>query len=52
VARNPYIEPAAEYHTLVRFFPPNPPARFLLGAEMRPPLEAREGAEQPPEVKF
>jgi LemA protein len=52
VARKRYIESVAEYNKLVRFFPTNLTARFLLGAEMRPTFEAREGAEQPPEVKF
>jgi LemA protein len=52
VARKRYIESVAEYNKLVRFFPTNLTARFLLGAEVRPTFEAREGAEQPPEVKF
>ncbi|MEB2346301.1 MAG: LemA family protein [Deltaproteobacteria bacterium] len=52
VARNRYIEAVAEYNKLVRFFPTNLTARFLLGAEVRPSFEARPGAETPPEVKF
>jgi len=52
VARNRYIEAVAEYNKLVRFFPTNLTARFLLGAEVRPTFEARPGAETPPEVKF
>jgi len=52
VARNRYIEAVAEYNKLVRYFPTNLTARFLLGADLRPTFEAREGAEQPPEVKF
>jgi len=52
VARNRYIEAVAEYNKLVRFFPTNLTARFLLGMEVRPTFEAREGAEQPPEVTF
>jgi len=52
VARNRYIDAVAEYNKLVRFFPTNLTARFLLGAEVRPTFEARPGAETPPEVKF
>ena len=52
VARNRYIEAVAEYNKLVRFFPTNLTARFLLGAEPRATFEARPGAETPPEVKF
>jgi LemA protein len=52
VARNRYIAAVAEYNKLVRFFPTNLTARFLLGAEVRPTFEARPGAETPPEVKF
>jgi LemA protein len=52
VARNRYIDSVAEYNKLVRYFPTNLTARFLLGAEPRPTFEARPGAEQPPEVKF
>ena len=52
VARKRYIEAVAEYNKLVRFFPTNLTARFLLGAEVRPTFEAREGADKPPEVQF
>jgi LemA protein len=52
VARGRYIQAVAEYNKLVRFFPTNLTARFLLGAEPRPTFEAREGAEQPPQVQF
>jgi LemA protein len=52
VARNRYIDSVAEYNKLVRFFPTNLTARFLLGMSVRPTFEARAGAEQPPEVKF
>ena len=52
VARNRYIQAVAEYNKLVRFFPTNLTARFLLGAEVRPTFEARPGAETPPEVRF
>jgi len=52
VARNRYIDAVAEYNKLVRFFPTNLTARFLLHAEPRATFEARPGAETPPEVKF
>lgn len=52
VARGRYIEAVAAYNKLVRFFPTNLTARFLLGAEVRPTFEARPGAETPPEVQF
>ena len=52
VARNRYIDSVAEYNKLVRFFPTNLTARFLLGAEVRPNFEARPGSETPPEVQF
>ena len=52
VARNRYIDAVAEYNKLVRYFPTNLTARFLLHVEPRATFEAREGAEVPPEVKF
>jgi len=52
VARGRYIDAVAEYNKLVRYFPTNLTARFLLGAEVRPTFEAREGSDKPPEVKF
>jgi len=52
VARKRYIEAVAEYNKLVRFFPTNLTARFLLGAEVRPTFEAESGTEQPPQVEF
>lgn len=52
VARKRYIETVAEYNQLVRFFPTNLTARFLLGAEVKPTFEATPGSEKPPEVKF
>jgi LemA protein len=52
VARKRYIDAVAEYNKLVRYFPTNLTARFLLGAHVRPTFEAREGVEQPPQVKF
>ena len=52
VARNRYIDAVAEYNKLVRYFPTNLTARFLLGMGVRPTFEAREGADQPPQVQF
>ncbi len=52
VARKRYIETVAEYNKLVRFFPTNLTARFLLGAQLRPTFEAQPGSDKPPEVKF
>ncbi len=52
VARKRFVETVAEYNKLVRSFPTNLTARFLLHAELRPTFEAAAGAEKPPEVKF
>ena len=52
VARKRYVEQVAEYNKLVRFFPTNLTARWLLGAEVRPNFEAEPGAETAPEVEF
>ncbi|HTO54507.1 MAG TPA: LemA family protein [Myxococcota bacterium] len=52
VARKRYVDSVADYNRLVRQFPTNLTARFLLHAEVRPSFEATAGAEKPPEVKF
>jgi LemA protein len=52
VARKRYIDAVAEYNKLVRYFPTNLTARFLLHAEPRATFEARPGAEEPPKVQF
>jgi len=52
VARKRYIDSVAEYNQLVRYFPTNLTARFLLGAQVRPTFEAREGTSEPPKVQF
>ncbi len=52
VARKRYIDAVAQYNTMVRSFPTNLTARFLLGLGVRPTFEARPGSDQPPEVKF
>lgn len=52
VARKRYIESVEAHNRLVRFFPTNLTARFLLGASTKSTFEARPDAEKPPEVKF
>ncbi len=52
VARRRYITAVAEYNKLIRQFPTNLTARFILSAEVRPSFEAVTGAERPPEVQF
>jgi LemA protein len=52
VARKRYVDSVADYNRLVRQFPTNLTARYLLHAEVRPSFEATAGAEKPPEVKF
>ena len=52
VARKRYVEAVQQYNTMVRSFPTNLTAKYLLGLAVRPTFEARAGADQPPEVKF
>ena len=52
VARKRYVEAVQQYNTMVRSFPTNLTAKYLLDLAVRPSFEARPGAEQPPEVKF
>ena len=52
VARKRYIDAVAEYNKLVRFFPTNLTARYLLGAEAKPNFEAAPEAQQVPQVQF
>ncbi|MFQ5697889.1 MAG: LemA family protein [Myxococcota bacterium] len=52
VERRRYIEAVARYNKLIRQFPTNLTARFLLGAKLRPTFEATPGSERPPEVEF
>ena len=52
VARRRYVEAVQRYNVAVRSFPTNLTARFLLGLEVRPTFEARDGAEAPPKVEF
>jgi len=52
VARKRYIDSVAEYNKMVRSFPTNLTARFLLNLGVRESFEAAPAAEKPPEVKF
>jgi len=52
VARRRYIDRVSAYNKLVRQFPTNLTARYILDAELRPSFEATGGAETPPEVQF
>jgi LemA protein len=52
VARKRYIETVAEYNKLVRFFPTNLTAKFLLHAERKETFTVEEGVKKAPEVKF
>ncbi len=54
VARKRYIERVAEYNKLVRYFPTNLTAKFLLHLEERPNFTVADenAVAKPPEVKF
>lgn len=54
VARKRYIDRVAEYNKMVRFFPTNLTARFLLNLEERPNFTVADesAVAKPPEVKF
>ncbi len=52
VARRRYIAAVSGHNKLVRQFPTNLTARYILGVDVRPMFEAASGAEQPPEVEF
>jgi len=52
VARKRYIEQVAEYNKLVRFFPTNLTARYLLHAEVKETFTVEESVKQAPKVKF
>lgn len=53
VARKRYIDSVNEYNKMVRYFPTNLTAHFILHLEVRPNFTATTtGAEKPPEVKF
>ena len=53
VARKRYIDSVNDYNKMVRFFPTNLTARYLLHLDVRPNFTATStGVEKPPEVKF
>jgi LemA protein len=52
VARGRYAKAVVEYNKLVRFFPTNLTAQYLLGMKVRENFSAEPGAEKPPQVKF
>ena len=52
VARRRYIAAVSGHNKLVRQFPTNLTARYILGVDVRPTFEAASGAERPPEVEF
>ena len=54
VARKRYIERVAEYNKMVRFFPTNLTAKFLLQMEEKPNFAVadEQAVAKPPEVKF
>ena len=53
VARKRYIDSVNDYNKMVRFFPTNLTARYILHLEVRPNFTATSpGVEKPPEVKF
>ncbi len=54
VARKRYIDKVAEYNKLVRFFPTNLTAKYILKMDVKPNFTVADekAAAQPPEVKF
>jgi LemA protein len=52
VARGRYNQKVVEYNKMVRFFPTNLTAKYLLGMEVRENFSADPGASKPPAVKF
>ena len=54
VARKRYIERVAEFNKMVRYFPTNLTAKFLLHMEEKPNFTVADekAVEKPPEVKF
>ena len=53
VARKRYIDAVNEYNKMVRYFPTNLTAKYLLHLDVRPNFTSTSpGAETPPEVKF
>lgn len=52
VARKRYIESVAEYNKMVRFFPTNLTAKFLLHLDVRESFQASPASQAAPQVKF
>lgn len=52
VARKRYIDSVKEYNSMVRSFPTNLTAKFLLGLKVREPFEVAAEVRKAPEVKF
>ncbi len=52
VARKRYIETVAEFNKMVRFFPTNLTAKFLLGLKPRETFTVAEEVKKVPQVKF
>jgi LemA protein len=52
VARGRYSQKVVEFNKLVRFFPTNLTAKYLLGMDVRENFAAEPGAAKPPQVKF
>lgn len=52
VARKRYIESVAEYNKLVRFFPTNLTAQYLLHLSVRETFQASPASQAAPQVKF
>ena len=54
VARKRYIEKVAEFNKMVRYFPTNLTAKFLLGMDVKPNFTVADekAVSKPPDVKF
>jgi LemA protein len=54
VARKRYIDKVAEYNKMVRFFPTNLTAKYLLGMDVKPNFTVADekAVAKPPDVKF
>lgn len=52
VARGRYGQKVVEYNKMVRFFPTNLTAQYLLGMKVKENFSAEPSAEKPPPVKF
>jgi LemA protein len=54
VARKRYIDKVAEFNKMVRFFPTNLTAKFLLGMDVKPNFTVvdEKAVSKPPDVKF